>query len=500
MKCVNMIRYQWRRRIASRLLCVILLGFMVLAIGGAVKGQTYLHDSLTAYLELAARNNPTVQAKFNEYLAALERVPQAGGLPDPELSFGIFIKPMAQVNGSQVADFQIMQMFPWLGALSSARDEASLMAKAKYEAFREVKQVVFFNLRKEWMNLYLNQKRIEIVQDNLDILKTIERIAITRFSSSSGSKTVSVQRQPLVSAGMPVQQRGMNAGASSSGMQGGMSDESNGSGIPGEMNNGNPMGSMDGTSGLITLYRIQIEMGDLENSLADWISKTSVLEASVNSLLNRHPATPIYISDTLIQDSLTGTLQMIRNNMMTQNTMLTMLGAEKSAFDERIRMTKRMSYPMFGVGVDYMLMKERPGVTSDMNGMDMIMPMGKITIPIYRGKYKAMRKEAEFLSLSVQSQISATENMLSVEYSETLRNLEDASRSLKLFTRQAALAEKTLTLMISEFSVSGAGFDELLKIRQQLLDYEFRKEEAVVDYNTAIAGFDRLMAASGSNE
>ena len=39
-------------------------------------------DSLMHYLELATKNNPTVLQRFNEYQAALQKVPQVGSLPE----------------------------------------------------------------------------------------------------------------------------------------------------------------------------------------------------------------------------------------------------------------------------------------------------------------------------------------------------------------------------------------------------------------------------------
>jgi outer membrane protein, heavy metal efflux system len=47
-------------------------------------------QTLDDYLLIAAENNPNLKAKYFQYQAALERVPQAGSLPDPQLSFGIF--------------------------------------------------------------------------------------------------------------------------------------------------------------------------------------------------------------------------------------------------------------------------------------------------------------------------------------------------------------------------------------------------------------------------
>ena len=86
-------------------------------------------DSLSHYLEQAARSNPQVNADFMLYKASLEKIPQAGAFADPELEIGFFVKPMETLMGKQIADFTLMQMFPWFGTRKAARSEASEMAR-----------------------------------------------------------------------------------------------------------------------------------------------------------------------------------------------------------------------------------------------------------------------------------------------------------------------------------------------------------------------------------
>ena len=82
--------------------------------------QAQTTDSLSHYLETAARNNPSVNSSFALYKASLEKIPQAGAFSDPELEMGFFFKPMEQLSGKQVADFTLMQMFPWFGTRKSS--------------------------------------------------------------------------------------------------------------------------------------------------------------------------------------------------------------------------------------------------------------------------------------------------------------------------------------------------------------------------------------------
>ena len=132
--------------------------------------------------------------------------------------------------------------------------------------------------------------------------------------------------------------------------------------------------------------------------------------------------------------------------------------------------------------------------TAEMNGNDMIMPMVTLTLPIYRKKYKAMQEEARLLNKATSQGIEATANALQTEYYEAVQNYEDAQRRILLYARQNQLAKQSLSILLKSFSASGAGLTDLLRVRQQTLDYELKQVDAVADFNTAIAKLKRLMA------
>lgn len=147
--------------------------------------KAYAQDSLSFYLETAALNNTGVKAKYMEYSAALEKVPQAASLPDPQFQLGYFIKPMELLGGNQVANVSLMQMFPWFGTLKAAKDEASKMAIAKFENFRDAKNEMYYKVKSSYYKVYLTIKELAIAKKNLDILHSLEQIALVRFSNGS---------------------------------------------------------------------------------------------------------------------------------------------------------------------------------------------------------------------------------------------------------------------------------------------------------------------------
>ena len=89
--------------------------------------------------------------------------------------------------------------------------------------------------------------------------------------------------------------------------------------------------------------------------------------------------------------------QTMTDSIITANPMLSMLEAEANAYRAKAVMDKKMSYPMFGIGLQYSLVGKSNNkmVMDDMNGMDMFMPMFKISIPIFRKKYQAQQKESQ---------------------------------------------------------------------------------------------------------
>ena len=481
--------------IKSMKICITLvaIGIAIVNISYA-QSQSTVKDSLVYYLELAAKNNPTVLQRFSEYQAALQKITQVGALPDPELNLGVFLSPMELLEGKQVADIRLMQMFPWFGVLKNAKDEMSLMAKSKYELMLEAKLEVFYEVQRTWYELYKTDQDIHISEKNIQILQTLERLALIRFrTASSGGGGAS---SSTVSSGTSTQSPGTSAGSSGMQSMGRSSGGNSGStsNQPSSAMQGNGMGSPSGGSDLADLYRIQIEIGDLENNLALLRNQQSTIIARFNSYLNRPVQSTVVIIDTLNADTLSVSLLAVADSMLSNNPMLGMLQYERQSFDARKKMFTRMGYPMVGLGLNYSLINKSEMSTSPMNGKDMIMPMVTVTLPIYRKKYKAMKTEADLLKTATEQNYMASANSLQTEYYQAIQLYQDAWRRIKLYSNQYSLSNKTLEIMLRSFATSESGLTDILRIRQQTLDYEFKRIEAVTDYNTSVAWLKRLMA------
>ena len=455
--------------------------------------STSFSQSLDEYLKVAAENNPELKAYFNEYLASLEKVPQVGALPDPELTMGFFFQPMERFMGNQQADIQLMQTFPWFGMLKTHKDEASKMALAQYEVFQDAKYRLFYQVKNTWYQLYRLEEEIRITEENLEILKQYERLALIRFQSAdigTGSGPSNMQQATSMNSGSST-----SSASSMGGMSGGMTSGTSGkSSSKGGSSMGTSSSMNGGGSGMSDVLRVRIQIKELENTLALLEDSRLPIKAEFNQLLNRDINEVVSIADSLSGSVVSWERQALLDSITQNNPMLKMLDAEEEAYEAQKKMARLEGRPMLGAGVNYIPFSPRTENGMPMGGNDMVMPMLRLTIPIYRKKYNALQKEAELKQLAVQQRRENTVNQLTTRWSTALRDLDDATRRTKLYREQTDLARQTLNLLMTSYATDGRDFEEVLRVQQQLLDYQLKLITSIVDQHVTIAMLENLAA------
>ncbi|WP_289004811.1 TolC family protein [uncultured Parabacteroides sp.] len=461
-------------------------------------------DSLSWYLETAARNNPLINSNFALYKASLEKIPQAGAYADPELDIGLFVKPMETLSGKQIADFTLMQMFPWFGTRKAARNEATEMSRMAYEQFREARNNLFYEVKSQWYQLCNLNEQYKNTQANLLLLEQLEKLALNRYSAPSANAptpttatVVSTVTTPPVATGNSMDNMGGMGSSPQTTAQGtsagNASMQSMGAGSM-----GSSMGSGSSSGSMSDVLRIQIEKAELQNNLEILASSRIAVEARFNALLNRKQDMPVAVPDSLEQLRFLIDDQAMTDSIITANPMLSMLEAEANAYRAKAVMDKKMSYPMFGIGLQYSLVGKSNNkmVMDDMNGMDMFMPMFKISIPIFRKKYQAQQKESQHYRRASELKYENTLNQLQSEYQTVKQQLADAARKIALYKKQQELSLSTWQLIVREFSAGTTSLTEVIQVERQLLDYGLKKSEAIAEYNTMVAGMEKLVATS----
>ena len=149
--------------------------------------NTYSQENLNTYLDTAAENNPGLKSKFSEYMAAMEKVPQVGTLPDPTVAFAYFIEPAQTKVGPQEWKFNLAQSFPWFGLLKAKEDVATEFASAKFEEFENTKSNLFFEVKTAYYNYYFIEKAITITKENIEILEIFKRLSLVKIEAGTAT-------------------------------------------------------------------------------------------------------------------------------------------------------------------------------------------------------------------------------------------------------------------------------------------------------------------------
>jgi outer membrane protein TolC len=172
---------------------IAILFFLSLASAGTSQG-------LPEHLVQAAELNPGVAARYAEFEAAMKRSAQVRGLPDPSLSIGYFISPVETRIGPQRARFSLTQMFPWFGTLGAQAEVTDRLAEAKYAAFLEARNELFFKVRAAYYPLYELERAIALERSDLEILRTYRAFALARFQGGTGSMVDVLRTDMMINA------------------------------------------------------------------------------------------------------------------------------------------------------------------------------------------------------------------------------------------------------------------------------------------------------------
>ena len=387
-------------------------------------------QTLDEYFKIAAGNNPGLLSQYREFEAALQKVPQVSTLPDPSFSFGYFVSPVETRVGPQQARFSLTQMFPWFGTLKAQGDAATLMAEAKYQSFLDAKNKLYFDVSAAYFPLYELQEWMKIEERNIAILESYKTISNSKFKNGNGT--------------------------------------------------------------LVDVLRVDIMLKEAKTTLGILNKKEKPLMASFNKLLNRDEMQPVAITDTIVVEPVLSGYN--KDAFIVDHPLMNSIDLKTKASEASERAAIKQGFPKLGLGLDYVMVGERTDMTLVDNGKDVLMPMLTVTLPIFRGKYKAAVKEAQLMQESYSFQKKEIANSLNSNYEMALFDIRQQTDLVSLFDEQIEESKQALNLLYTAYGNSGKDFEEVLRMQQQLLKYDKLKITALSQYRIAMAKLDYITA------
>ncbi|WP_025740719.1 TolC family protein [Aquimarina pacifica] len=160
---------------------IILIGIVVFAFT-----KTNAQE-LVSYIQEAERNNPEIQAFELRYNIAEEKVNEVNTLPDTQVSAGYFVSEPETRTGAQRARFSVKQMLPWFGTITARENYASSMAETQYVDIAIAKRKLALAVSQSYYKLYAIRAKQRVLDENIELLETYERLALTSVEVGKAS-------------------------------------------------------------------------------------------------------------------------------------------------------------------------------------------------------------------------------------------------------------------------------------------------------------------------
>ena len=389
-------------------------------------------DSLQVYMLAAIQSNPAVSASYNRYKAQMEASTGAGQLPDPEFSMSIYPQAMHHSNSKQILTLSVMQMFPWFGTLKSVRMAQQWQAEAMYQRFREEGLSLVFDVQKQWYDILLTRQQLKSVRENLKTLKDIEQVALAQYRTALGMKNSR------------------------------MSDQ----------------------------LRLQAEELRLQEQIESLRDKEKLQCRQLNLLMHRDVDSKLVLPDSM---SIRPFPVVDWGKLESASPRLQQLSAQEKMYRSQADAVRGQGFPRIGIDLEYMVNgKINMPVMPDMNGKNMVMPMLKVTLPIYRSKTRAGIKSAQLMQQSANDAYLRQQDELHAQYLSVEQRAEDAKRQASLYDNELKLLNQTLHLMVAEYANGTTSLTDILQTSRENIDYSLKKFEALARYNTIVAEYEKL--------
>ncbi len=428
---------------------------------------------LDDYLAYAALNNPGLEAAFNRWKAALERVVQEKSFPDPRFTYRYFIRAVETRVGPQKEALGLSQMFPWFGKLELRGSVAAEAAQAARQQYENEKLKLFFELKDAFYEYYYLGKAIDVVQENLELVEYLESVARTRYKNAS---------------------------------------------------TGHP-----------DVIRAQVELGKLEDQLNSLRDLLVPEVARLNAVLNRPTDAAFVLPQSLPDERSTFTDDDVLNWLSQDSPVLRALDHEVKRARHAVDLARKNYYPDLTLGVDYTevgaatrsspqglanpaALRSASRVTGGMgdlidayalgrsfsagsrsgdSGQDIWMASLSMNIPIWRGKYAAGEREARARYLAAISARAQRENALTSVVQRTLFEHRDADRKIALY-RDVLVPKAMESIRSTEtaFRAGAASFLDMVDAERTLLEFKLSFERALANRAQRLAELEMIVGRS----
>ena len=401
------------------------------ASGGGTAAALAQDAGLSDYVAYAELNNPGLEAAFNEWKAALEKVHQAGSLPDPRFTYTHYLQAVETRVGPQERSFALMQTFPWIGKLRAQDRIASREAEAAYQRYEAARLRLRYRLTQAYNEYYYLARAISITEADVAMISDLEEAATTKYQV--------------------------------------------------------------GTVPYSALIKAQVERGKMEDDLETLRDMRWPAAAKLNEALGRPadtfipwPAHVDFVEEAYNDSDLYVELRL-------NNPELRALELAASKEEAAVGLARQSYFPDITLGASIIETGDALNPGTKDSGKDPVMASISINLPIWIGKYRAGEKEARARLRASVGRRQDRENQIMSDLRLAVFNFRSADRKVELYGESLIpKAQQALSASRRAFSADQADFFDLIEAERTLLDFQLVYERARADRAQRIAEIEML--------
>ena len=389
------------------------------------------HMSLSKYQELALARNHRVNAARESWKASLEGVQTARSLPDPVLTYGVFLQEVETRVGPQKHRLGITQSFPWFGTLNQRGLLALAGADMTRQQYVQVIQTTLREVAVAFARYYYLGAALQINTDNMELLKGWERILRARYTT--------------------------------------------------------------GKVNYSDLIKVQVELTQLDDRIKTLQQQRAPRSARLIALLDLPSSTILAWPEDLptVQPLLPA--ETLEEQLLRLSPELGAMDAKVERTDRKIDLARRAGYPDFTVGVDWIQTDTRDVAGLEDNGKDPLVARVGIRIPLWRGKVSAGTRQAQAQNRAASEAKADRARQLEAELKDLIFRYRDAERKVALYKDSLIpKGNQSLEAAFAAFEAGHSDFLNVLDTERTLLEFGLSLHGARADLLEARAGIDAL--------
>ena len=234
-----------------------------------------------------------------------------------------------------------------------------------------------------------------------------------------------------------------------------------------------------GKASAVDVLRLQMRQNELEQLKQvleqDYLAEKTLL----NKLLNREKNRTISIDNELTKPSENS---LINSENLVLHPELLKYNKLYESVEKSELLNQKKSNPMFGFGLDYIAVSERPNMNFSDNGKDIIMPMVSVSIPIFSTKYKSKSKQNEFLQKELNFQKQDKFNRLETLLDKAVKKSNSARISYNTQEKNLKQAKDAETILVKSYETGMIDFNDVLDIQELQLKFKINQIESIKTY------------------